>query len=133
MRVKEGIFALYRSEWLDVANFVFISACIQCGHSAEDGVKMFQSFLNVGEDELDTDSLKTSYYRSLRKFRHCMPTERKLMQAIEEPGLSPKDMEKLRTMMQEVMSTMNKKKERRKPVFENQPCLWCVNESENRT
>jgi len=114
LKVKQGIFALYRSEWLDVANFVFISACVQCGYSAEEGVKRFQKFLNLGEDELDTDSLKTSYYRSLKKFRSSISDEKKYLKSPPEMILSESDLELIRTIIQEEMTCKRVKTGRRK-------------------
>lgn len=100
MKIKQIIPDLYRSEWLDVANFVFISACINCGHSAEEGIKKFQAFLNLGEAELDTDSLKTSYYRSQRKFIEAMRNDRENILVQIEPEVTRND---LKEMVREVI------------------------------
>jgi len=38
---------------------------------------MLQTWLNINEEQLDTDSLKTSFYRSQAKFRKAIGEDRK--------------------------------------------------------
>lgn len=91
MKVKHSIPDLYRREWLDIAAHVYISALLNLGTvrvdgedlpvnmSAEDAIKRFQKWLNLTEDQLDTDALKSTYYRNQRRFIEVMKKDIKNM------------------------------------------------------
>lgn len=89
--MKHSIPDLYRREWLDIAAHVYISALLNLGTvrvdgedlpvnmSAEDAIKRFQKWLNLTEDQLDTDALKSTYYRNQRRFIEVMKKDIKNM------------------------------------------------------
>lgn len=88
MKVKYSIPELYRKDWLKTAIHVWISAFQQLTHveidgkkvqvriCAEESIKMFQDWLGVTEDQLDTDSVKSTYYRLDRSFRSIKTQEK---------------------------------------------------------
>lgn len=91
MKVKQTIQPLYRSGWLETANFVFISACINCGHTAEEGIRRFQKWMNLDEYQMDTDGMKTSFYRSQKKFRDAVSLDRENFLVDLSPDLVTRD------------------------------------------
>lgn len=97
MKVKHSIADLYRREWLDIATHVYISALLNLGTvkvdgeekqvtiSAAEAIKHFQKWLNLSEDDLDTDALKSTYYRSQRRFIEAMRSDLKNMRVEINP------------------------------------------------
>jgi len=61
-----------------------MSGCIQNGSTVIEAVRRFQDFLNLGEEELDSDSLITSYYRSQRRFRRMINAENQKFKVDDE-------------------------------------------------
>lgn len=84
MKIKNSIVDLYRAQWLDTACFCYMSGCIQNGSTVIEAVRRFQDFLNLGEEELDSDSLITSYYRSQRRFRRMINAENQKFKVDDE-------------------------------------------------
>jgi len=71
-----------------------------CGFSAEESIHKFQTFLNLDEQQLDTDALKSSFYRNQKRFRHAMREDRDNFSVDVEPLVTRDD---LKEMMREVM------------------------------
>lgn len=60
--------------------------------------------MNLDEDQLDTDSLKTSFYRSQRKFRDTVKIDRPNFMLEKEPeNITKEDLKKImKELLEEV-------------------------------
>ena len=98
MKIKESILDLYRKEWLDIAAHVFISALVnlrtitvdgeetQVHISAAEAIKRFQKWLNLTEDDIDTDAVKSIYYRNQVRLMAALKTDRKNLKIEADPN-----------------------------------------------
>lgn len=60
--------------------------------------------MNLGEDHLDTDAMKTSYYRSQRKFKEAMRLDRENLLMKIEPEVTRNDLkEVVREVIDEIV------------------------------
>lgn len=60
--------------------------------SAADAIKRFQKWLNLSEDDLDTDALKSNYYRSQKRFIEAMRSDLKNMRIEVNPDAQLKEL-----------------------------------------